>query len=248
MHDADQLIGPLGPAPRFPIAFRGYDRGQVDSWLRDHERVIADVAAGPLAETTRRQQALETRLAELQLEEPEAQEPSEGPSPESLAAFVLRRAQDIARELPDHMAHQAEAERQLAEETTAQVIEAARARSAQIVGAAQHDRDQVASLVEETRRQIDEFRDQANRMATEQVQRSWQPATAALAELEVELAGLRAQRHAVVAELSQLETALEETRAQLRDPDTAEVEVVPPVPSHEPEPEHRHGALMPVEW
>jgi chromosome segregation ATPase len=247
MHDADQLIGPVGPAPRFAIAFRGYDRSQVDSWLRDHEREMADVA-GPLAETTRLQQALESRLADLQLDESEGQGASEGPSPESLAAFVLRRAQDIARELPDHMGHQAEAERQLAEEATTQVIEAARARSAQIVGAAQRDRDEVASMVDETRKQIDEFRDQANRMATEQVQRSWQPATLALAELEVELAGLRAQRHAVVSELSQLETALEATRAQLRDPDTAEVEVVPPVPSHEPEPEHQPWALMPVEW
>jgi chromosome segregation ATPase len=187
-------------------------------------------------------------LADLQLDESEGQGASEGPSPESLAAFVLRRAQDIARELPDHMGHQAEAERQLAEEATTQVIEAARARSAQIVGAAQRDRDEVASMVDETRKQIDEFRDQANRMATEQVQRSWRPATLALAELEVELAGLRAQRHAVVTALSHHETALEATRAQLRDPDTAEVEVVPPVPSHEPEPEHHRWALMPVEW
>jgi septal ring factor EnvC (AmiA/AmiB activator) len=240
MHDAHQLIGPVGPAPRFAIAFRGYDRSQVDSWLSDHEREMTDVA-GPLAETTRRQQALESRLAQLQLEESKASDASEGPSPASLAAFVLRRAQDIARELPDHMAHQAEAERQLAEEATTQVIEAGRARSAQIVGAAQRDRDQVASMVDEAREQIDEFRDQANRMATEQVQRRWQPATLALAELEVELAGLRAQRHAMVSELSQLETALEATTAQLRDSGTAEVEVVAPVASHEPELEHRPG-------
>ena len=140
------------------------------------------------------------------------------------------------------MAHQAEAERQLAEEATTQVIEAARARSAQIVGAAQRDRDQVASMVDEAREQIDEFRDQANRMATEQVQRRWQPATLALAELEVELAGLRAQRHAMVSELSQLETALEATTAQLRDSGTSEVEGVAPVASHEPEAEHRPGS------
>ncbi len=247
MHEADRLIGPLGPAPRFAIAFRGYDRSQVDSWLSDHEPDRADLA-GPLAETTRRQQALESRLDELQGDGSQASDESEGPSPESLAASVLRRAQDIARELPDHMAHQAEAERHVAEEAITREIEAAQARSAEIVGAAQRDREQVASVVDEARKQIDVFREQANAMATEQIQRRWQPATAAIAELEVELARLRAQRHALLSELSELEKAVEASRSQLPDPDPAEVEVVPPAPSHEPEPEHPRWALMPVEW
>jgi septal ring factor EnvC (AmiA/AmiB activator) len=248
MHDADQLISPLGPAPRFATAFRGYDRSQVDSWLRDHEGELAEVA-GPLAATTRRQQALESRLAEL--ESPEAPDESDEPdelSPQSLAAFVLGRAHDIARELPDHIVRDAETERQRLAKTTTQAIQIARARSAQIIGAAQRDLDRVASAVDEARRQIDVFREQADATARARVQRTWQETTAALAELEVELAGLRAERHAVVSELSQLEEEIEASRAQLRKVRAIDVDVVQPVEMFGLQPERRRWSLMPVEW
>lgn len=247
MHDADQLIGPMGPAPRFATAFRGYDRSQVDSWLRDHEREMAEMA-DPLAATTRRQQALESRLTDLQLEESAAAHASPVPSPESLAAFVVRRAYDIARELPDHMIHQAETERQRAEETSAQMIEEARARSAEIIESAQRDRERVGYMIEEAHRQLDVLGEQANTAAKERVQRRWQETSAVLAEVEVELAGLRAERHAVLYELSELEEAVEASRAQLRKRDAIEVDVVAPVGSVEPQPERHRWALMPVEW
>jgi chromosome segregation ATPase len=207
--------------------------------------------AGPLAATTRRQQALESRLAELQVEGSEPSEQSEAsdePSPQSLAAFVLGRAHDIARQLPDHIVRDAEAERQRLEEITAQAIKTAHARSARIIGAAYRDRDEVDSIIDEARRQIDAFRERAHATATARAQRSWQEATAALAEVEVELAALRAERHAVLSELSQLERAVEASRAQLRKRDAIEADVVTPVARFELQPERHRWALMPVEW
>src|SRR5205814_4781806 len=100
MHDGEQLLGLPGPAPRFATVFRGYDRDQVDSWLREHERQVEGVAV-PLGEMTRRERALEARFSELQ---PEA---TEAPSPTSLAAFVLGRAREIASELPQRMIREA---------------------------------------------------------------------------------------------------------------------------------------------
>jgi type I site-specific restriction endonuclease len=186
-------------------------------------------------------------LAELQPDEADV-DASEVPSPESLAAFVLRRAHDIARELPDHMVHQAETERYVAEESITQVIEEARARSAEIIGAAQRDRERVGFMIDQARRQIDVDREQASGEARERVQRTWQEATVAFAELEVEMAEVRAQRDAVVSELSQLDKAVEESRSQLRKRDAIDVDVVAPVDSFEPGPERRRWALMPVEW
>ncbi|HEY1636765.1 MAG TPA: hypothetical protein VGF64_18575 [Acidimicrobiales bacterium] len=247
MHDADQLINPLGPAPRFATTFRGYDRSQVDSWLRDHAGELAEVV-DPLAATTRRQQALESRLAELQLESSTAPDPADELSPQSLAAFVLGRADDIASELPDHIVRDAETERRQLETTSTRAIQIARARSAQIIGAAQRDLDRVASSVDEARRQIEVLREQADATARARVQRTWQEASTAIADLEVELAGLRAERHAVVSELSQLEEEIEESRAQLRKRHAIDVDEVQPLDRLELQPERRRWALMPVEW
>jgi chromosome segregation ATPase len=174
------------------------------------------------------------------------------PSPESVAAFVVRRAHDIARELPDHMVHQAETERQLAEATTAAMIDEARARSAEIIEAAQRDRERVGAMIDEAHRQLDFFREQANDAARERVQQRWQETSAVLAEVEVELAALRAERHAMLSELSELDEALEASRAQLRRRDAIEVDVVPPTDTRVDrfgrQPERPRWALMPVEW
>ncbi|HEX6476288.1 MAG TPA: hypothetical protein VF005_03375, partial [Acidimicrobiales bacterium] len=222
---------------------------QVDAWLRDHEGELAE-AADPLAAATRRQQALEARLAELQRDPPAALAPAaaEEPSPQSLAAFVLDRAHDIARQLPDHIVRDAETERQRLEEITTRALQTARARSAQIVGAAQRDLDRVASTVDEARWQIDAFREQADAAARAGAQRRWQEATAAIAELEVELAGVRAERQAVLSELSELEEEVQASRAQLRKRHAIDVDVVPPVERLELQPEGRRWTLMPVEW
>jgi chromosome segregation ATPase len=187
-------------------------------------------------------------LAELQLESSTAPEPADGLSPQSLAAFVLGRADDIASELPDHIVRDAETERRQLETTSTRVIQIARARSAQIIGAAQRDLDRVASTVHEARRQIEVLREQADATARARVQRTWQEATAAIADLEVELAGLRAERHAVVSELSQLEEEIEESRAQLRKRHAIDVDEVQPLDRLELQPERRRWSLMPVEW
>ncbi len=258
MHDGDQLIEPLGPAPRFAIAFRGYDRSQVDSWLSDHGREMGDVdVSAPLAETTRRQEALESRLAELQGEGEASAKVAEEASPESLAAHVLSRAHDIARELPDRIVRDAETERQRLEESTAQALETAHARSAQIIGEAERDREQIASMADEAREQIETFRRQAEGTARERVQRRWHEATAMLAGLEVELTDLKSQHQATLSELSALQKQLEASRAELRerDRDNAALGMAAPRGSLGPgpehrrrEPEHRRRALMPLEW
>jgi hypothetical protein len=205
-------------------------------------------AVASLAETTRRERALETRLSEeeraLETRLSELQPTASDPPPsEPLAALVIDRARDVARELPEHMIHDAETDRVVLEKTKQQEIETARARSAEIIGAARRDREEVAAMVDEARQQIDLFRLQASDGARKRIQRRWEDTTVAFTEVELELAGLRARRQIVFAKLAQLEESIEESRAQLRERGAAE----PAEPSASG-PEHRPWAVIPIEW
>ncbi len=241
MSQTEQLLGPDGPGPRFAVAFRGYDRVQVDSWLEAHGRWAAD-AQSRLGEMAHRAQVLES-----QSPEPDATSP---PLTETLAIHVLEGAHDLARQLPEHVIRDAEAERQRLEQSAAEVVETARARSAQIVEAARSDRDEAIATLHEACEQIDVARLQTSDEAKERVRRRWEDATTALTDAEVELARLRARRQLVLSELTQLEQSIVESRRHLREHGATDVE------AHngakrlraEPRPEQDRWALMPIEW
>lgn len=217
MPQTEQLLGPTGPSPRFATAFRGYDREQVDSWLAEHERRREEAAS--LAEAAEQERALESRLSELEVDSPH------GSLPEPLAAYVLDRARDVARQLPERVVHEAQAERTALQQAASEEIETARARSAQIVGAARRDQDEVAAAVDQARSQIDLLRRQASDGAKERVQHTWRNTTSALTEVELELAGLRARRQIIAAELEELEESVHDSRAQLHQDGTAHGDV-----------------------
>lgn len=243
MAQLDQLFAPPGPAPRFAIAFRGYDRTQVESWLEAHGRQVAD-AQSRLAEMTYRTRGLESRVSGL---EPEA---SEDPIPETLATHVLDRAHEIARELPERVVRDAEAEREALQRSAAEAVETARSRSAQIVELARHEQDEARATIDEARKQTDIARQQASTQARGQVQRKWEDAAGALAEVELELAGLGARRQDILADLAQLEQSLAQAREHLRQHGAAEVEArtKPKGGSTEPGREDHRWHLMPIEW
>jgi chromosome segregation ATPase len=261
MAQLEQLVGPLGPAPRFAINFRGYDRIQVDAWLEAHGRQVAD-AQSRLAEMAYRTQGLESRVSGP---EPDAPEDT---IPEALATHVVDRAHEIARQLPERVVRDAEAEREALQRSAAEAVETARSRSAQIVQAARHERDEARATMDKAREQTDIARRQATEQARVQVQRRWEDAAGALAGVELELAGLGARRRDILAELAQLEQSLAESREHLRQHGVAEVEArtepkggrtepkggrTEPKgggtePGTEPGPEHDRWPLMPIEW
>ena len=204
----DELQDDPGPRPRFGITFRGYDRYEVDSWLRQHDDDAGQARA--IAQATHRAQVLEARLSELE------GEAARSPLPESLAGFVLSRTRMVAEDLPEHVTEAAEAERKAAEEATKEVIESARERSAQIVDDANRDRQEVVALVDEAKRQLDQFREQAGDTARDRVRGKWAKTTDALTEMEVQLAQVRARHEELRAELAELEESLEASRTLLR--------------------------------
>jgi hypothetical protein len=207
--DGDQLLDDSGPRPRFGITFRGYDRYEVDSWLRQHDGERSQAKA--IAQATHRAQVLEARLSELE------REAAQSPLPETLAGFVLTRTRMVAEELPEHVTKTAEADREAAEKATKEAIEWARERSAQIVDDANRDRQEAVALIDEARKQLELFREQAGDTARERVRGKWVKTTDPLTEMELKLAQVRARREELLAELAGLEESLEASRALLRE-------------------------------
>jgi DNA repair exonuclease SbcCD ATPase subunit len=199
-----------------------------------------------------RTQGLESRVSGP---EPDAPEDT---IPEALATHVVDRAHEIARQLPERVVRDAEAEREALQRSAAEAVETARSRSAQIVEAARHERDEARAAIDKARKQSDIARQQASKHAREQVQRRWEDAAGALAEVELELARLGRQRQDILADLAQVEQSIAVSREHLREHGVAEVEArsepkgggtePSTEPGTEPGPEHHRWPLMPIEW
>jgi cell division septum initiation protein DivIVA len=187
--------------PGFEIAFRGYDRAQVDTVLRTlSERLIAEQD---------RAERVETAAAQLQRELASTQK-KEKPSYEHLgteAARVLQRAGQSAAALVDAATARSEAIVRQAEERAAALLEQAQQRVAEAEGKAER------TMVEAAGR-----RDAVLAEARKEAQRLLEAAAGEQRAVQAETARIRDGREQLRADLGRVRGQLDQLLGAAAEP------------------------------